>query len=1205
MIIRSKANGNINPLVKQISNFGLAILIFIKDNIGVKIQSVDWENVVIANISQVNNFSVELNKCHFDMSEGFSFIHFSSNIKGIGLKIFDSQVNGNWQWQEYFSISFNFDSLPGDKTAEFINSSFKGVSIEGKRLSNVHIERCFFENAAISIQSTRHLYIDQATFEHARRNYLFEPDSSYILKVGSSNATLRNCEFRNNTNSVMNLFNSTASIENTTFVNNINVFSKGVFLEARLSNVSFWGVNFNQNEKYDTLIRCVDSYMQIKHSLIKKTMRCIQIVLMDYLNYFCCNSTNLSIVDTVISENTCTLVENDSNQDYFSEVTNHGIVIANSLLDNNTVPKYTLSLLVPILISDTIISFNKVAQSIVYSRVKTTIKKTKFIYNSMKFAVQSTGLFIQSCNFENNTVKGSLIFILTLDFLTWSGSSTIKYTNITRNIIFNEVIETWFGKHNVTIYRLDVRRNSFRSCFAIFNGKALIQHSVIIDNNATGVGKLVNYQEKSAFSPFEFKELDKGLEIKDVNSSFIANEIESPLFSIELQGGFLRLENITLQLPETIAIHALPVIDISTDIRNVRCKPYLNIFCPVNYNPYTNTDITRRRFGYSLSCESCPRGLYSSYGGSEHLNGVNYTLAIDDITNNPHASYVLTKVSSVKNSTDCTPCPPGATCNYKLLSRGNFYGFLEKNGKYKFITCPNDYCCSQGGAPCTSYDTCNVNRTGLLCGSCTEGNYISYFSNKCIEASKCTALTRLIFWIFYFVSAAFLTLVLCFLEDVLCILNMMFLFIKRKVLKICFKRNQNSRNNGNNSERELLEIHTQSATTETNDEKTQNRLPNQIPYSAIFNILVSFYQLQSLLEVPIDDKDQWSFTSLVSNFFNLDIMLRRVDKYCPVRNKNAIFREILKNFFLPLSMILTILTIMHIRKFCIYFKAYCPRIMPKFAKHSQTPLSLTERLYIGYYVVITFSYEKLASIAFRLIHCVEIGGSSILYFAGDIKCYRYWQKLDICFLIFWVIPFPAAVMVGYYLLKRNKISVWIFMTCVTFPPLIIAICMIVKCSNFSLKIKSKGEHEGNINKSLENIFEEPYSEKYFWWETWTLYERLIVACIATFLIDPVIRLCSLTPVLLLFLWFHNWAKPHKPSMKILFHLDVLSYICLCFSLVANMIRAIVYIYSLPLTQYPIDKALAVSQYLEYIFTPLWPLILYFIVIFTMKKLKKN
>ena len=236
------------------------------------------------------------------------------------------------------------------------------------------------------------------------------------------------------------------------------------------------------------------------------------------------------------------------------------------------------------------------------------------------------------------------------------------------------------------------------------------------------------------------------------------------------------------------------------------------------------------------------RGLYSSYGGSEHLNGV---IAIEDLYDDFGSAYILTKVLSVKNSIDCTACPPGATCNYKLRSRGNFYGFFNKNRKYKFINCPNDYCCSQEGAPCVSYDTCNVNRTGLLCGSCTEGNYISYFSNKCIEASKCIASTRSIFWIFYFVSAVFLTLLLCFLKDILSILTMVVVFIKRKILKTFVERNQNCQNNGNNNERELLEIPTHNATTKTNEEQTQKSLSNQVSYSAVFNIFLSFYQLQS------------------------------------------------------------------------------------------------------------------------------------------------------------------------------------------------------------------------------------------------------------------------------------------------------------------------------------------------------------------------
>lgn len=140
-----------------------------------------------------------------------------------------------------------------------------------------------------------------------------------------------------------------------------------------------------------------------------------------------------------------------------------------------------------------------------------------------------------------------------------------------------------------------------------------------------------------------------------------------------------------------------------------------------------------------------------------------------------------------------------------------------------------------------------------------------------------------------------------------------------------------------------------------------------------------------------------------------------------------------------------------------------------------------------------------------------------MYFAGNIGSYKNWQKLDICLLMIWVIPFPAAVIAGYYILKENKINTWIFMTCVTFPLLIIVNFMPMKDSNFNVKIKNIGEREMSINKNLENIFEEPYRKNCFWWEAFLVFLRLIVACIATFLIDSVNRLCCLTPVLVVFI----------------------------------------------------------------------------------------
>ena len=1117
LVIRSKANSDNNPLVQHFFPFIATIFIFTKDSTGIKVESVDWENIVLAKISHTKNISVELNNCHFNVSMGVGFIKFSSDINGINLKICDSEVNGNWKLEGNTPITWDFGTLDGDKIAQFINSSFKSVGILVKGLRDLHIEECFFKNGAIFVQDLRYLYIHQTVFDAASSSYInHDTLNGRVLVIHSSNASITNCDFINNTISVMYLFNSTVSIENTTFINNTLIsngnFSLERLLDVQLSNVALWRVTFFQNKNYTILIYCQHSNMETENSSI---------------------------------------------------------------------------------------SFNE-AICLFFSHKTASLRKTKLIKNSVYFAIVATRLFIHLCNFENNTVEKSLILGGTGKYFTWSRPSVIQDTNITMNIISDNVIKISLKNHSIAIYRLKVWRNSFWSCFSILNGKALIHNSVISDNNATGVGKLVNFHEKSTFSATTFSNIDEGLEMKDVSSLFNAKKLENPVLFVELQRGFLIMKNVTLQLPEATITPTMSVIDIATDKRNLNSTLDLKVNCPVNYNPSNSTHVSERSFRYRLSCESCPRGLYSSYGGSEHINGVYSKYSYDLFAFHT----VIARISSVKKSFNCTTCPPGAICNFKLLSRENFYGFMNKNGKYEFITCPKSYCCSQEGAKCTSYDTCNVNRNGRLCGSCTEGNYISYFSDECVETSKCTASTRLIFWIFYFSSAVFLTLTLCFTEDLLNVLKMIFLFIKRKILKKSMKKNQKSSKHEENSRRESTEIQINSCITRSNKNLIERNDRKQFSYSAIFNVLVSFYQLQSLLQVPVDRQDQKPFNFLVSNFFNLDIMLKRVDKYCPLKSNSVIYRDALKNIFLPLSMVLIILIIMFIRKFCILLKARFPRTVLLISKHFQISLSLTERLYIGYYVVITFNYKKLASIAFRLIHCVEIKGSNVLYFAGDVDCYKYWQKLDICFLVVWIIPFPAAVVTGYYLLKKNKISAWIFMVCFTFPPMTIIVFLTIRYSNFNVKIKSKGEDEENINSRLKDIFEEPYRKNYFWWEAWTLYERLIVACIVTFSTDPVIRLYSLTPVLVLFLWFHNWAKPYKPSMKILFNLDILSYICLCFNLVSNMIRAVVYIYSLPPLQYLIDKSLDVTRYLEFIFSPLWPLIVYFIVAFTMKKLKK-
>ena len=158
-----------------------------------------------------------------------------------------------------------------------------------------------------------------------------------------------------------------------------------------------------------------------------------------------------------------------------------------------------------------------------------------------------------------------------------------------------------------------------------------------------------------------------------------------------------------------------------------------------------------------------------------------------------------------------------------------------------------------------SHNTCHVNRTGSLYGSFTEGNYIRYCSNKCIQTSECTESPRLITCISYFASPIFITFVLYFHEDVLSILSRCFCSLREKIQKFFQKESKLSkvfpgphfpvfgmntdiysvniriqskyrkirtrknsvfaRFSRRDSERESLEIHTHNAANETNENK--------------------------------------------------------------------------------------------------------------------------------------------------------------------------------------------------------------------------------------------------------------------------------------------------------------------------------------------------------------------------------------------------
>ena len=83
----------------------------------------------------------------------------------------------------------------------------------------------------------------------------------------------------------------------------------------------------------------------------------------------------------------------------------------------------------------------------------------------------------------------------------------------------------------------------------------------------------------------------------------------------------------------------------------------------------------------------------------------------------------------------CYQCPVGAKCSGNIKALPNYWGFRAKDELF-MIRCPTGYCC-QDDESCKSFDSCNRNRSGPLCGVCQKCFAESLFGQTCNPVEKC------------------------------------------------------------------------------------------------------------------------------------------------------------------------------------------------------------------------------------------------------------------------------------------------------------------------------------------------------------------------------------------------------------------------------------------------------------------------------------
>ena len=158
---------------------------------------------------------------------------------------------------------------------------------------------------------------------------------------------------------------------------------------------------------------------------------------------------------------------------------------------------------------------------------------------------------------------------------------------------------------------------------------------------------------------------------------------------------------------------------------------------------------------FKESCEECPDKFYSLQRG-------------------------LATGMNVSKGTECLECPYGATCEHgNVKAKENFWGMNISSSfpKMQFFPCPLGYCDSPSDSSDYVYNACHGNRSGMLCGKCSDGYSETLYSPLCRKKEKCNDHW---FWLATTIYVVFLALYLLFKPPIFSELYRHSLWFKRR-----------------------------------------------------------------------------------------------------------------------------------------------------------------------------------------------------------------------------------------------------------------------------------------------------------------------------------------------------------------------------------------------------------------------------------------
>ena len=434
-------------------------------------------------------------------------------------------------------------------------------------------------------------------------------------------------------------------------------------------------------------------------------------------------------------------------------------------------------------------------------------------------------------------------------------------------------------------------------------------------------------------------------------------------------------------------------------------------------------------------CEAaCTSDMYTFQSGNMTLDG-----HYDSF----YADYDLKSFVSNLDNPLCNQCPVGAKCSGDIKALPNYWGYKDKD-TVVMIRCPTGYCC-QDDESCQSFDSCNSNRSGPLCGVCEMGLAESLFDQTCLPVEKCHTW----FIVLLYISCAFgYGLGLMVIDNVkgavISSLKKIYQCIKATVLKKV-KHNQNSEKSKNSE----------------NPKSPEKEVKEEGSFKYL-QILFYYVQDAALFKIELPGKQSEQTNTFVKILqFTPDVLTNIYDSMtetCFDFGTTAVSKILFKSIFGPCVMLFL---------FVIYLCQSCVFSVRK--KTSNLNSVIKYKLVQSFLLVILFSYQQIVTGAFTLVKCIDIENINRLYDQGNMQCFTHWQTAIEIFI--WANIFPSFFVFSHvpYYVEVNQMSVQMFiLVCLSPVPRLMIFHLTNAWNKCRMRYNVKTHSDIELNTMLNN-----------------------------------------------------------------------------------------------------------------------------------------